>query len=141
MDKTGATQFISQKYMSLESYRKDGRAVAIPVWFAEEDGTFYLYSLANAWKVKRIRNNRQVRIAPCNFRGDLKGQWVAAEAHIGDAREEEQGHRLLTRKYGIWKRVGDFFSRLRKRERVVIVIRLTATERPTERRTEQLTAR
>ena len=117
-------QFTDQKYLNLESYRKNGTAVATPVWFAEDGGVFYVYSLANAGKVKRIRNNPRVRLMPCDFRGKPKGEWVDAEAQIADAATAKQGHRLLNKKYGLLKRVGDFFSKLRKRERDVITIRV-----------------
>ena len=123
MPKTDLDQFRNQSYLSLETYRKDGRAVATPVWFAEEGAVFYIYSLADAGKVKRIRNNTGVRIAPCDLRGNLKGSWVDAEAHILDPSGAEHGHKLLNRKYGVVKRIGDFFSKLRKRKRVTIAIR------------------
>ena len=124
MERAGLNQFTNQKYLSLESYRKDGRAVATPVWFAEEGGVFYVYSLADAGKVKRIRNNSRVRIAPCDLRGKLTGQWVDSEAHILDESGAEFGHNVLNRKYGVLKRIGDFFSKLRKRKREVIAIRV-----------------
>jgi uncharacterized protein len=115
-------QFANEKYLSLESFRKNGSPVATPVWFAEEDGVFYIYSLANAGKVKRIRNNPHVRIAPCDMRGKLKGSWADAEARILDRAGDEKAHSLLNRKYGLLKRIGDFFSKLRKRERATIAI-------------------
>ncbi|HVG17509.1 MAG TPA: PPOX class F420-dependent oxidoreductase [Blastocatellia bacterium] len=117
-------QFANQKYLNLESYRKDGTPVATPVWFAAGDGVFFIYSLANAGKVKRIRNNPRVRIMPCDIRGRPKGVWVGAEARIADAATAVKGHRLLNQKYGLLKRAGDVFSRLRKRERAVITIQI-----------------
>src|SRR6476660_4120675 len=117
MERPGLDQFANQKYLSLESYRKDGRAVATPVWFAEEGGVFYIYSLADAGKVKRIRNNSRVRIAPCDIRGKLKGSWVNAEAQFLDAGAAQYAHKLLNQKYGLVKLMGDFFSKLRKRKR------------------------
>lgn len=123
MQKAGLEQFVDQKYLSLESYRKDGRAVATPVWFVEEAGVFYIYSLADAGKVKRIRNNPRVRIAPCDLRGNLKGSWVDAEARILDPSGAEYGHKLLNQKYGAVKRIGDFFSKFRKRTRATVAIR------------------
>lgn len=122
MQKSLLPQFANQKYLSLESYRKDGRGVATPVWFVEDGGLFYVYSLANAGKVKRIRNNPRVRIAPCNIRGVLKGSWVDAEARILDSGGEAIGHKLLNKKYGLMKRIGDVFSKFRKRKRAVIAI-------------------
>ncbi|HKP87692.1 MAG TPA: PPOX class F420-dependent oxidoreductase [Blastocatellia bacterium] len=117
-------QFADQKYLSLESYRKNGSPVATPVWFAEEGGVIYVYSLADAWKVKRIRNNPHVRIAPCDFRGKLKGAWVDADARILDRAGEEKGQRLLNQKYGLVKKIGGFFSKLRKKEHAGIAIQV-----------------
>jgi uncharacterized protein len=115
-------QFADQKYLNLETYRKTGQPVATPVWFAEANGTLYMYSLANAGKVKRIRNNSRVRIVPCDMRGQPKGEWVEAKARILDEREAALGHKLLNDKYGWMKRIGDAFSKLRQRQRVVIAI-------------------
>ncbi|MFP5263889.1 MAG: PPOX class F420-dependent oxidoreductase [Blastocatellia bacterium] len=117
-------QFANQKYLNLETYRKSGVPVATPVWFAEDGGVFFIYSLANAGKVKRIRGNPRVRIIPCDVRGKPRGEWVDAEARIADAATALKGHGLLNQKYGLLKRAGDVFSRLRKRERAVITIRV-----------------
>lgn len=115
-------QFAGQKYLNLETYRKTGAPVRTPVWFAEESGTLYVSSLAEAGKVKRIRNNSLVRVMPCGIGGAPKGTWVDAEAALADAEQAEHGHKLLNQKY--WtRRIGDFFSRLRKGGRVVIMIR------------------
>jgi uncharacterized protein len=115
-------QFADQKYLNLETYRKTGQPVATPVWFAEANGMLYMYSLANAGKVKRVRNNSRVRIVPCDMRGQPKGEWVEAKARILDEREAALGHKLLNDKYGWMKRIGDAFSTLRQRQRVVIAI-------------------
>ena len=89
---------------------------------AEENGTFYIYSLANAGKVKRIRNNPNVRIVPCDMRGKPNGEWVAAKARILDERGAALGHELLIKKYGWMKRIGDIFSKLMQRQRAVIAL-------------------
>ena len=57
--------FAGQRYLNLESYKRDGTPVQTPVWFAEEEGVLYVYTLANAGKVKRIRRDPHIRIAPC----------------------------------------------------------------------------
>ena len=118
------TQFAHQKYLNLETYRNSGKPVATPVWFAEAHGTFYIYSLAHAGKVKRIRHNPRVRIVPCDVRGNPKGEWVDATARILDEHGAARGHQLLNQKYGWMKRIGDAVSRLRRRPRVVIAIDL-----------------
>lgn len=113
-----------RKYISLETFRRNGTAVRTPVWFAEADGALYVYSLADAGKVKRIRATPRVRVAPCNLRGNLQGGWLEAEARAVDGAEEKRGHALLNQKYWPWKSLGDFFSRLRGRRQAILVIRL-----------------
>ena len=115
-----------QRYLNLESFKRDWTPVQTPVWFAEEDGVLYVYTLANAGKVKRIRRNPRIRIAPCTIRGKVIGPWVEAEATIVDATTAAHGHALLRHKYGWMKKMGDLFSRLMHRERVVIAIRVPA---------------
>ena len=115
--------FANKKYLSLESFRKAGTPVRTPVWFAEHDGRLYIYSLADAGKVKRIRNNPTVRVAPCDVRGGNVGEWIDATARLEDPVGERLGMNELTKKYGLAKRLGDFFSgRLLGRKRVVISI-------------------
>ncbi len=117
-------QFANQEYLNLESFKRDGSPVQTPLWFAEGDGLLYIYTLANSWKVKRIRRNPRVRIAPCTMRGKVTGQWVEAESQVVDGTTAEHGNMLLLRKYGWKKRMGNIFSALMKRERVVMTIRL-----------------
>lgn len=123
-----ADQFANQKYLNLESYRKTGAAVATPVWFAQNDDgasdELYIYSLAEAGKVKRIRNNPRVRVMPCDFRGGPKGDWVEATARIIDGAEADKAQRLLDKKYGLIKKIGNIFSKIMKRPRAAIAIRL-----------------
>ena len=83
--------FADQKYLNLESVKRDGTPVQTPVWFAEEQGVLYVYTLAKAGKVKRIRRNPHVRLAPCTMRGTVTGPWVEAEATIVDATTAAHG--------------------------------------------------
>jgi PPOX class probable F420-dependent enzyme len=118
-------QFVGAKYLNLESYRKNGTPVQTPLWFAQEGDALYVYSLASTGKVKRIRRNAQVRVAPCVFRGQPTGEWVEATASIEDAEGAARGHRLLRQKYGWQKALGDIVNRLWPRERVVMTIDLS----------------
>ena len=117
-------QFAGQKYLNIETYRRNGEAVATPVWFAEDAGVLYIYSLANAGKVKRIRNNPRVRVMPCDVRGKPKGDWVEARARVLDDAGAERAHSLLDKKYGWMKKIGGLYSKLMKRERAAIAIEL-----------------
>jgi uncharacterized protein len=130
-------QFVEARYLNLESFRKTGVGVRTPVWFAQDSGSpsgadfwpdgggiFYVYSTPDAGKVKRIRNNPKVRVAPCSFRGNLRGAWVDARARLCDGAEAARGQDLLRRKYGWMKIAGDFFSRLRGRTQAVLAIHM-----------------
>ena len=114
--------FEQERYLNLETYRRTGQPVATPVWFVIDRGIIYVYTLATAGKVKRIRNNPRVRIAPCNARGALRGAWVDATARIVDEREAATAHALLVAKYGWMKRLADLFRKVRPAPRAVIAI-------------------
>lgn len=114
--------FADARYLNLETYRRTGQPVATPVWFVVDRGVIYVYTLADAGKVKRIRNNPRVRIAPCDARGGLKGAWVEAAARIVDEREAAKAHALLVGKYGWLKRLADVVRKIRPRPRAVIAI-------------------
>ena len=77
-------QFANQNYLNLESYRKSGEAICTPLWFAQDGEVFYFYTVAHSFKVKRLRNNSRCRVAPCDMRGNLKGDWVDATARLLD---------------------------------------------------------
>src|SRR5260370_324053 len=102
-----------EKYLSLETYRKDGTAVATPVWFATSpSGTIYVYSEANAYKVRRARNNPKGRIASCDMRGNVRGEWEPVTLRVvADASEAIEAQRLLDKKYGLVKKLLNFFAR------------------------------
>ena len=117
------TPFVGQRYLTLESFKRDGTPVQTPVWFAEDHGVLYVYTLANAGKVKRIRRHPRICLAPCTMRGTVTGPWVEADATIVDAATAVHGHVLLRHKYGWMTRLGDLGSRLMQRERVVIAMR------------------
>ena len=92
MSSPNLAPFVGQRYLNLESVKRDGTPVQTPVWFAEEQGVLYVYTLANAGKVKRIRRHPRIRIAPCTMRGTVTGPWVEAEATIVDATTAAHGH-------------------------------------------------
>ncbi len=120
-----SSQFTDQKYLNLESFRRNGQGVRTPIWFAEENGVFYAYTLADSFKVKRIRNNQRVRIAPCDVRGNVIGDWIEARARILDPADDPAVHRLLNKKYGLIKRIFDVFNLLRGGGRVSLAIEPT----------------
>lgn len=121
------SQFAAAKYISLETFRKTGVGVRTPVWFAADPAAptdFFVYCEADSGKVKRIRNNAHVRVAPCDIRGNLRGAWVEAQARLVEGADAEKGQNFLKQKYGWMKRMGDFFSRLMGHKQAVLQINL-----------------
>jgi uncharacterized protein len=117
-------QFAGRKYLNLESYRRNGQGVRTPLWFVEDDGALYFYTVAHSYKVNRIRNNPRVRVAPCDMRGNVKGEWAAATARRLGGAESRRADELLNRKYGWTKRILNFFAKIRGHERAAFAIQL-----------------
>jgi PPOX class probable F420-dependent enzyme len=113
-------EFDGQKYISLETVKKNGQRVKTPVWFVLHENAFYVYTEADSWKVTRIRNNPRVRVAVCNVRGNVKGPWLDARASLVEGDERLAADRLLDRKYFL-KKLLNFLSRNRH-ERAMIKI-------------------
>lgn len=114
-------QFLNHKYVNLETYRKSGKAVCTPVWFVVDSNTIYVITTKDTGKVKRLQNNQSVRIAPCGFRGELKGEWVLGTARFAEKEEFEKALKLRKKKYGLQARlVGAIVAR--KGEPIVIAI-------------------
>ena len=88
-----------QKYISLTTLRKTGARVATPVWFGEEDGKLYVMTRSDMGKTKRIRNNPQVRVAPCTIRGKVTGAEFPATARILPPAEHSRARQAINRKY------------------------------------------
>jgi uncharacterized protein len=121
MDEIGRSQ-----YVSLTTYRKDGTAVATPVWHAVDGDGLFIISDADAWKVKRIRNNSQVVVTVCSIRGKIAPSAPSASgtARVLDEAETATARKLVARKY-VLSRLGNWFAQtlhLKKAPVVGIVV-------------------
>ena len=114
-------QLGGQKYISLETFKKNGQGVKTPVWFVLHKNALYLYTEADSWKVERIRNNPRVRVAVCNIRGDIKGPWLDATASLVEGDERLAADKLLDRKYFL-KKIFNFLTTINRHKRAMIKI-------------------
>jgi PPOX class probable F420-dependent enzyme len=115
------------RHVSLTTYRKDGTGVATPVWHVVHSDELLVVSEAEAWKVKRIRNNSHVVVTVCDFRGKIAAGAASAEgtARLLDEADTETARAGLARKY-VLSRWGNRFARvLHVRRRPVIGIAVT----------------
>jgi uncharacterized protein len=88
-----------QRYISLATFRKSGVGVYTPIWFAEDDNKLYLMTSSKTGKYKRIRNNPQVKIAPCTIRGKITGPEFPASARILPPEEFARVRQAINAKY------------------------------------------
>ncbi len=130
MDDADRQRLDREAYFSLETFRKSGVAVATPVWFAEGDGRFWVFTEARSGKMKRLRNDPRVRVTPCNVRGRTHGDvaWQGTARRVDDPDRVAAAYRFLHRKYGWQMKVTDLLSRLfgRIEGRAILEIELTS---------------
>lgn len=101
------------RYLSLATFRKTGAAVETPVWFAESEGRLWVFSAGDAGKVKRLRNSPRSRVAPCDMRGKITGEWTESVSRlVDDPARIRTAHEALRTKYGWQMNLADFFSTL-----------------------------
>jgi PPOX class probable F420-dependent enzyme len=96
---TVPTEIQGQRYISLATFRKTGVAVYTPIWFAEDDNKLYFMTSSKLGKYKRIRNNPQVKIAPCTIRGKITGPEFPAIVRILPPEDFVRVRRLINAKY------------------------------------------
>lgn len=102
----GFVSLAGHKYALLITYRKDGQGVRSPVWFGrDEQDWVYFDTEEAAGKVKRIRNNPEVRLAPCDPRGKPLGPPAVGMARVLDPAESEYAERTIAANYGIGRRL------------------------------------
>ena len=93
--------FARQWAVLLTTYRRDGTPVGTPVSVAVDGGRAYVRTWDKAWKLRRIRNNPEVEIAPCTARGRPTGPAIRAHARVLGGDESARAARLLARKHPI----------------------------------------
>jgi len=99
---SGFDHLRGHKYCLLVTYKRSGEAVPAPVWFGLRDGKLCVRSEANVAKVRRIRNDARVRVAPCTVRGKPLGLPVEGRAQVLDqAGDREQAEAALQANYGL----------------------------------------
>ena len=101
----------SEKCISLETYRKNNEPIRTPVWFVIKDDLIYVVTRDQTGKVKRLRNNQQVKIATCNFKGKIKGQWISGTAKILTEEETKDAVKWREKKYGLMAKIAKFLSK------------------------------
>lgn len=96
------TQIAHHKRALLVTYRRDGTPVPTPVWAAPgPDGLLYVRSERASGKLKRLRNDPRLLVAPCTVRGKPLGAPFEARARPLAPGQEHVGERALVARYGL----------------------------------------
>jgi len=96
LDDLGRSQFLL-----LTTYRKDGRAVATPLWVVRDGDALAVWTPTKSGKIKRLRRRSGVLVGACDFRGNPLGEQVSGRASIMDAAGSDRVRSLIRRKYGV----------------------------------------
>jgi PPOX class probable F420-dependent enzyme len=112
---TALEQLGSEKYVLLTTFRRDGRAVATPLWVVPDGAGLAFWTVAGSGKLKRIRNSGRVTVAACDMRGNpTGGETIEATARIGDGADLLRVGNGIKKKYGVVGRLTMLGSRLRR---------------------------
>ena len=113
----------SEKYISLETYKKNNQAVRTPVWFVVKNNRIYVVTRDQTSKIKRLRNNQKIKIATCNIKGKISSQFTEGIAEILSDTESRQVVDWRDEKYGIFSKIAKFLSK-NKGQLVAISIKI-----------------
>ena len=102
--------FLDQKYVNLETYKKDGTPVRTPVWFMIDSDIVYVVTREKTGKVKRLKNNQNIKIVPCSFKGKPESEWIKGIAQKVTGEEAEKAIKLRKKKYGFSARLTGLFT-------------------------------
>lgn len=110
------TAFEGHAYLNLETFKRDGNGVKTPVWFARVDDKLVVFTDGTSYKVKRLGRDPHVRVAPCDVRGGLRGDWYEGHGElVEDPAFEKRIYAALIEKYGWQLRILNIVSTLGRR--------------------------
>ena len=121
----------SEPFVSLTTFRRNGDAVATPLWAVRDGDTLTFWTGRSTGKVKRLRNNPAVEVRPCGRRGDVKPDAPMASGRaelVDDSASMSRIEAALKSKYGLQYRFVTLIEKLRPSmgDRVVIAVHATA---------------
>jgi hypothetical protein len=94
------------KYCLVVTFKRNGDAVPTPVWFGlDGDGNLHFRTGADVAKVRRIRSNPRVLVAPCSVRGKPVGRSVEGTARVLAAEDRERAEAAIQSNYGLGRRL------------------------------------
>jgi uncharacterized protein len=123
-NRSTTAELANARFIDLVTFRKTGARVGTPVLFAVDGDHVLVRTAHDAGKLKRIRLDSNVEIAPSDWRGRRLGRGLPAQARIlgPDAVASTLG--LLHARYPITGPVFSAMRRLRRKGNVIVDITL-----------------
>ena len=119
-----------ESFVSLTTFRRSGERVSTPVWILRDGDALIVTTPVESGKVKRLRNNSAVELAPCSRMGkvDESAPVVAASAEIlEDPADVERYGDLFLAKYRLEYRIFMWIERRGKSGQARrVMLRITA---------------
>ena len=92
-------------YLSLTTFRRDGRPVATPMWVAQHGSDLVVVTQRSSGKARRLRNDSRVLLAACDMRGRVDGDVVEGTGRLQDDAETAISIELIRRRHGLIARL------------------------------------
>ncbi|NLV79541.1 MAG: PPOX class F420-dependent oxidoreductase [Rhodococcus sp.] len=108
------TDLADAQYVSLSTYRRDGTAVPTAVWAVADDDRLLVWTVADSYKVRRLRRDHRITLAVCDARGRVRGGSVAGTATILDDADTDRTRAAIIGKYGLFGWIAVKTSLLRR---------------------------
>jgi PPOX class probable F420-dependent enzyme len=119
-----------ERFVALTTFKRNGEGVATPMWIGRDGADLFVWTPADSWKVKRVRNDPRVLLAPSNRFGKVRdegvppiegtAQVVADPSTLGRLQGE------LRRKYGFGYRIVTLVEKIAARgHKPRVILRIT----------------
>ena len=113
-------------YLSLTTFKKDGTAVATPVWVVRDGDHLYVSTDATSGKAKRLRNSGRVLLAPCDMRGRFEPPQVEGTARVlQDPSDVDAVRDRIKGRFGLQYRLATLGAALRRRQEPQVGLEIT----------------
>jgi uncharacterized protein len=117
----------AEKFVSLTTFKKDGGAVAAPMWIGRDGDQLFFWTPVDSWKAKRAKNNPRVMLVPCSRSGKVRdgAQPVHGVAEvITEPATVQRLAGVIRRKYGLEFILVTFVERLLRGAQPRLILRI-----------------
>lgn len=122
-----------ERFVALTTFKRNGEGVSTPMWIARDGADLFVWTPADSWKVKRVRNDPRVALVPSSRGGKVREGAAVVEGTaqvVSDPAEVDRLAALIRQKYGLVFRVVTLIETILARGRKPrVVLRITADAR------------